>query len=237
MRMADKVIDIIYPRRCPVCDDIVNGTGAYVCDECRDVFCKISEPRCMKCGSSLSDETQILCGECSCHEHFFDSSRAAFIYDDMLKESIYRFKYGGRAEYADYYAAKMGDLLHGYIMSCRAQALIPIPLHKSRLAKRGYNQAELIARRLSDRFDIPLRNDILKRQAKTAVQKSLSASQRQNNLKKAFKIASDVVKLNNIILVDDIFTTGSTIDAAARCLKEAGVMNVFCLVLAVADIG
>ncbi len=191
----------------------------------------------MKCGRSLSDETRILCRECTGREHFFNSGRAAFVYDDVLKESVYRYKYGGRAEYADYYAEKMGDLMQAYIGSCRAEAVIPIPLHKSRQEKRGYNQAELIAERLSRRFEIPLRTDILVRCAKTTVQKSLRASQRQNNLKKAFKIATDVVKLNNIILVDDIFTTGSTIDAAARCLKEAGVANVFSLVLGVADIG
>ena len=237
MKAAGRLIEMIYPRRCPVCDDVVSRPGLYVCDECREEFTKVSEPRCMKCGRGLFDETEILCRECAGRDHCFDSCRAAFVYDDVLKESMYRYKYGGRAEYADYYAEKMGDSMKNYILSCRADALVPIPLHKDRFRKRGYNQAELLAGRLSDRFNIPLRTDVLVRCAKTAVQKSLRASQRQNNLKKAFKIGSDVVKLNNIILVDDIFTTGSTMDAAAKCLKEAGAANVFCIVLGVADIG
>ena len=237
MKIADRVVDIIYPRRCPVCDDVVTRPGRKICDECVGDFTYIREPYCMKCGRPLKDDDAIICEECDKREHKYVRGRAAFVYDDVLKESIYRYKYGGRAEYADHYAEQMMGQLGSYLRSCRADAIIPIPLHKDRLRKRGYNQAELLAYRLSTALDIPLRNDILKRCSKTRVQKSLGATQRQNNLKKAFKIACDVVKLKNIILVDDIYTTGSTIDAAALCLQEAGVANVYFAVLGVADIG
>ena len=237
MKMAERITDIIYPRRCPVCDDAVTRPGLYICDECADAFRPVRDPYCLKCGSPLRDDSADLCEDCKKENRKFTSGRAAFIYDDVLKESVYRYKYGNRAEYADHFAESMADILGSFIRSSGARAFIPIPLHKSRLAKRGYNQAALLADRLSERFDIPVRNDILIRSEKTRVQKSLRASQRQNNLKKAFKIDSDVVKLKNIILVDDIYTTGSTIDAAAGCLKGAGVDNVNFVVLGIADIG
>ncbi|MCR4806573.1 MAG: ComF family protein [Lachnospiraceae bacterium] len=237
MSLLSQVTDILYPRRCPVCDDVVAGPGLLVCEDCKDCFTPIEDPYCMKCGKPMQDETVLLCGECMKRPHEFTRGRAAFVYDDVLKESVYRFKYGNRPEYAKMYASAMAERLDTYAKSVKADALVPIPLHKSRLRERGYNQAELLADRLSEHLGIPVRKDILARVGKTRVQKSLGASQRENNLKKAFKIASDVVKLNNIILVDDIFTTGSTMDAAAACLKEAGVAEVYFLVLGMADIG
>ena len=236
MRAADRILDIVYPRRCPVCDDAVTGPGHYICEECADSFLPVEDPYCMKCGSPLKDSGMIMCRNCMRRDHDFTSGRAAFLYDDLLKESVYRYKYGGRAEYAGYYAGIMAKRLEPYIRSCRADAFIPIPLHADRLRKRGYNQAQLLAEGLSQYFDIPVRNDILSRPVKTRVQKSLGAAQRQNNLKKAFKIDSDVVKLKNTLLVDDIFTTGATMDAAAGCLKAAGVSNVYYVVLGIANV-
>ena len=237
MRKAGKILDIIYPRRCPVCDDAVTGPGFYICEECEDAFTYVADPYCMKCGSPIRDSSRVMCSDCMRREHDFAGGRAAFIYDDVLKESVYRYKYGGRAEYAGYYAPAMAKRLEPFIRSCKAEALIPIPLHASRFRERGYNQAELLADGLSGILDIPVRRDILIRTVKTRVQKNLRAGQRQNNLKKAFKIASDDVKLKNTLLVDDIYTTGATIDAAAACLKEAGVENVYFVTLGIADIG
>ena len=236
MRIADRIVDIVYPRRCPVCDDAVTGPGHFICEECADSFTGVEDPYCMKCGSPLKDSGTVMCRDCVRRDHDFVSGRAAFLYDDLLKESVYRFKYGGRAEYADYYADILAKNLEPYIKSCGVDAIIPIPLHPGRLRKRGYNQAGLLAAGLSRHFDIPLRNDILSRPVKTGAQKSLGAGQRQNNLKKAFKIDSDVVKLKNTLLVDDIYTTGATMDAAAGCLKAAGVRNVYYVVLGIANV-
>ncbi len=183
----------------------------------------------------LGDVTSLLCRECEEGRHVFDRGRSAFLYDGELKESIYRFKYGGRREYADHYAEAMAQELGDWIKSLSPEALIPIPLHKSRLKKRGYDQAKLIALRLGKLLDIPVWCDVLIRPNKTEVQKGLGAGERQNNLKKALKINSDVVKLKNVMLVDDIYTTGSTMDAAASCLRGAGAERVYFAALGVAD--
>ena len=233
--LTQKVMDIVYPRRCPVCDDAVDSIGRYICRDCEAAFEAVREPYCLKCGNPVPDDSDRLCKDCAPGRHVFDRGRAAFKYDTELKESIYRYKYGGRREYSDYYAAAMTDILGGWIKSLAPDALIPIPLHKSRLKKRGYNQAGLLAEGLSKALEIPVRNDVLERCGKTEVQKGLRAHERQNNLKKALKISSDVVKLKNVVLIDDIYTTGSTMDAAASCLKEAGVNEVYFAVLGVAD--
>ena len=233
--LLNRALDLIYPRRCPVCDEAVDIPGRLICTECEGTFIQISGPYCLKCGRPIQDDSRELCEGCRTHMHEFTRGRAAFVYDDGLKESIYRFKYGGRREYADYYAGRMDELLGTWIRSLRPDAFIPIPVHKSRLRERGYNQAGLLAEGLSKLTGIPTCNEVLIRSGKTAVQKDLGASERQNNLKKALKIGSDVVKLKNIVLIDDIYTTGSTMNAAASCLRIAGVENIYFAVLGVAN--
>ncbi len=234
-KILNSTLDIIFPRRCPVCDDAVDVHGALICRGCAGDFNRIRDPYCLKCGRPLFDETQRLCDECKTRKHDFVRGRAVFEYDEALKESIYRYKYGGRREYADYYGRIMADTLGDWIRSLKPDALIPVPVHKKRLRERGYNQAQLLSRKLSELLDIPTYSDILTRTEDTRVQKGLNARERQNNLKKALKINCDVVKLKNIIVIDDIYTTGSTIDAAASCFKDIGVTEVYFAVLGMAS--
>lgn len=119
------------------------------------------------------------------------------------------------------------------ILSWRPDALVPVPLHPERERKRGYNQAALLAQALGKRLNIPVLSDWLVRVKNTKPQKELEGTARQNNLKKAFKIVQDDVKLNTIVIIDDIYTTGSTIDAAALECRAAGVRRVFFITLAI----
>lgn len=235
IKLYERTLDMIFPRRCPVCDDAVDMPGRLICAECEDVFKEINEPYCLKCGRPLRDDPLPECSECTGKKQGFKRGRAVFEYDEELKESIYRFKYGGRREYADHYASCMERSLGDWIRSLKPDALVPIPLHKSRLRERGYNQAALLAEGLGHKLGIPVDEGVLIRDSKTAVQKGLGASERQNNLKKALKIGSDVVKLKNIVLIDDIYTTGSTMNSAAFCLQDAGVENVYFAVLGAAN--
>jgi ComF family protein len=152
-----------------------------------------------------------------------------------MKMSVYRFKYLGRSEYAKFYAADIYERLGDEIRRMDADALIPIPIHPSRQRERGYNQAQELSLEISRLFGIPTYPDIVKRVKKTIPQKELNPIERQNNLKKAFNISSDVVKLNKTILIDDIYTTGSTIDAVASILKSHGVKEVFFITLCIGE--
>lgn len=201
--------------------------GKIICDTCEPLLKKVPEPYCLRCGKPLKSAEKPLCEDCRITTHDFDECRSVFIYDDIMRKSIYRFKYDGRKEYAVYFGSRMASELGDKIKKINADALIPVPMYKGKEKKRGFNQAALLARELSYHLDIPIYENIIIREKPTKVMRSLGARERENNLKKAFKIVPNSVKLCDVIIVDDIYTTGSTADAVAGKLKEAGVKKVF----------
>lgn len=233
-RNIEWILQLFFPRRCPVCDDVVPMKEGLICDACRKKIQYIKEPKCRKCGKQLRSEETIFCLDCSSKSHLFDYGIAVYDYQSM-KESIYRFKYKGRCEYAKFYAKEIWDRYREEIERMEAEVLIPVPLHKSKLKHRGYNQAELIAKELSKLSGIPCNTKIVYRIRKTVPQKELDVDRRQNNLKKAFNIPSDVVKLNKTIVIDDIYTTGSTIDAVSGELRQRGIRNVYFITLCIGE--
>ena len=226
IRLKEWLLDLIYPRRCPMCDCILGKSGMYICSACTAKAELVKGAYCMKCGKQVSNE-QEYCRDCMVYPHRFDSGRVLFVYDGVLKKSIYRFKYAGRKEYAEAYAYFAERELGDFIRKAAPDAFVPVPLHRQRFRKRGYNQAELFARALGKRMGIPVKGKIIKRTKNTLPQKELDLTARQNNLKKAFKLCRNDVKLNTIIIIDDIYTTGSTIDAVAAQLRRAGVKKIY----------
>ena len=186
----------------------------------------------MKCGKELNNEEAEYCGDCMRHRHLFDRGRAVFVYKSM-SDSIYRFKYKGRREYAAFYAGCMAGRLGEWIMQRRPDALIPVPIHASKLHVRGYNQAEVLARELGSILHISVETDLIKRVRKTSPMKDLSVSERQNNLKRAFKISRNDVELSTFIIIDDIYTTGSTFHAMSYELRRAGATHIYFVTLAI----
>lgn len=229
-RVRAGILQLLFPLRCPVCDDIVRPSGEKICLECLEKLKLLTPPWCMKCGKKLAEEGE-LCADCRKKEHVFARGRALYTYESAAA-SIYRFKYGGRREYADFFGEQMAEYLGDFVRSVRPDALIPIPLHKRRMAVRGYNQARLLAEAVGSRLGVEVCADFLVRVKNTIPLKYENPVERQNNLKKAFIIERNDVKLKRVILVDDIYTTGSTMDEAARTLREAGVEEVYFLALA-----
>ena len=226
------LVELLFPRRCPVCDRPVDKMGAYVCKKCRLKIKYVQSPYCMKCGKGVKSEETELCGDCRNGVHFFTAQRALYEYDTM-KAAIYRFKYEGRREYAEFFGRELAQKLGDRILLWKPDVIVPVPLHKEREKQRGYNQAALIAKELGRRLDIPVDVKYISRVRKTLAQKNLNGKERQNNLKNAFKISQNDVKLNTVIVVDDIYTTGATMDEMAECLKRAGVREVYCISLAI----
>lgn len=225
-------IGLIYPRRCPVCDDIVKYEDGLICVSCKDVFQFTKEPVCMRCGKEVGREEKEFCEDCQKRIHYYSRNFACFSYRSM-SQSIYRFKYGKRQEYATYYAQQIAVRLGEVIREIQPDALIPVPLHRSRFYTRGYNQAEVLAMEIGKLISVPVLTDYVVRVKKTTPQKELSRQNRQNNLKKAFKIKRNDVKLNTIIVIDDIYTTGSTIDMVSKVCLDAGVERVYSICLAI----
>lgn len=225
-----KLLELLFPVRCPICDRAV-PYGKLICPACREKLAFIGGPRCMKCGKPLREETQEYCRDCADSAHGFDRGYSVFSYD-CLRRSLYRFKYQGRQEYARFYGKAAAAALGSRILAWGPDALLPIPLHPHRYRTRGYNQAERFAQELGKELGLPVRTDLLLRVRDTKPLKLLDRAERQNNLKKAFKMKRNAVKLNTIVLIDDIYTTGSTIDAAAGACREAGVQRVYFVTLA-----
>lgn len=229
-KIREGILQLLFPLRCPVCDGIVQPRGEKICPDCLGKLKLLTPPWCMKCGKKVG-ETEEFCPDCRRREHDFVRGRGLYDYKSASL-SIYRFKYGGRQEYQDFFGEEMAEYLGGFVRGVKPEALIPVPLHKKRMRARGYNQAELLARALGSRLNVPVCTDFLVREKNTAPLKYENPKERQNNLKKAFNIAKNDVKLKRVILVDDIYTTGSTVDEAARTLKAAGVESVYFVTLA-----
>lgn len=228
-----QILNWIFPRCCAICDEIVGGDGL-ICTKCRTVPIYIKEPKCKKCGKKVEDNTKEFCYDCSNRLHFYEEGLALFEYDSIY-QSIYRFKYKGRCEYGEYFGKEMATYLGEAIHSWKPDGLLPVPLHKSKERTRGYNQAKLLAEVIGRELKIPVYEHIIERCRKTTPQKQIDRRDRQNNLKKAFKICSNDVKLSTVIIIDDIYTTGSTIDAMAVELKKYNIKKVFFIALSIGN--
>ena len=193
--------DILFPRRCPVCGGIVLPKGDLICPGCMTKLSWVRRPVCKKCGKEVLDETIEYCYDCTRHKRSFDYGLSLINYDDTASRSMARIKYNNRREYLDFYSEAMVRKMGKRIRFMDGDALIPVPVHPSRRRERGFNQAEELARRLSG----PL----------------------GKNLEQAFTASVLPSGIKNIILVDDIYTTGSTIEACTRALRKAGAEHVY----------
>ena len=221
---------LLFPLRCPVCDDIVTPFGEKICLECMKKLRYITPPRCMRCGKKLDSGEKEYCHDCGVKTHRYVRGRALYEYGSIAP-GIYRFKYGGRQEYADFFGEDAVRYLGDFIREVNPDGLVPIPLHRSRQRKRGYNQAFLLARAIGSYAGVPVYDNLLKRVKNTVPLKRLNPQERQNNLKKAFIMVGNDVKLKTIMIIDDIYTTGSTVDEAAAVLMDGGVEEVYFLAL------
>ena len=224
-------MDLIYPRRCPICDGIVGG--GLICEPCRLRLNPVREPLCKKCGKPLSTREAEYCPDCARKKHLYTRGRAALEYDSLMRESIGRFKYKNRREYADFYVQELLHTCKETVKAWNVDLLLPIPLHKSRRRMRGFNQAELIARKLGQELGISVSTDLLLRTKRTTAQKELNDQERKANLKNAFQVAKNNIEAKKILLIDDIYTTGSTIDAASAVLLEHGAEKVYFLSISI----
>lgn len=219
------ILNWIYPPRCVFCHNIIplnKYTKFDVCDKCIDHIPFMNKPNCIKCGKSIEAENQ-LCKDCLKDKHFYKKGWIALKYDDMIKESIYRFKYDNCALYSKTFAQIMYQTIETKdIINYKFDIITYVPIHKNKLKSRGYNQAKLLADELSIKLNIPSKNLIV-RTKDTKPQSNLSPKERFNNLKGAFKLSSNQKLINkNILIIDDIYTTGSTINACANTLIDIG---------------
>lgn len=225
-----EILQILYPARCPVCHDIAPWHEE-ICPECRKKLPYVTTKRCRICGKPVED-SEILCDDCQKIRHSYEEGIGVFLYDDVMRETMSYLKYKHRREYG----RVLGNLVFEYarekIRLWQPEAVVPVPMYKKKMEERGYNQAEEIARPIAERSGIPLRTDLLFRTHKTEAMKNLTAVQRRQNLTHAFSTCSGRMP-KRILLVDDIYTTGATIDACAAALKAAGTARIYFLTVCI----
>lgn len=237
MTGKERLLGILYPRVCPICGEILRVKGVYACPECREKVRFVTEPRCKKCGKSIVQETKEYCEDCAGSRRSFVQGIVLAGYTAQVRSALAAVKYGNLRQHLDFFCSELVALRGNEIRSWQAQALIPVPLHRSKRRQRGFNQAEEIGKRLSAGLGIPMDTRVLYRRKKTTPQKELNDRQRVANLIEAFGVYEDRVQYERVILVDDIYTTGSTAEACSRVLLASGVVEVYvvCLAAGVTD--
>ena len=225
------VLDLLYPRRCPVCHDPA-PFGERICPECRGKLPVVPGRRCEKCGKPVH-EFENLCDDCRKTKHVFTRGIGVYLYNDLMRESIVMMKYKGRREYGEVLGLLAAEEARPYLTAWRPEAVIPIPLHKERQRKRTYNQAEAIAAPIAEMLGVPLLPAGLLRRSGTDAMKELSAAERAKNLSNALTAAENLPVFRKVLLVDDIYTTGATMDAAASALIKHGISEIYFLAVCI----
>ena len=223
---------MLFPRRCPVCGQIVLPEGALICPGCMAKLHFIRQPSCKKCGTELIADRAEYCPDCLRRQRSFEYGIALIRYDAVAQKSMAAVKYKNRREYLDFYAEAAYRKYAARIARLSPDLIIPVPVHKSRMKKRGFNQAEEFGKRLSHYLEIPMNSSLLIRSKKTVPQKDLGPALRLKNLEQAFSCRKLPDRMKKVLLIDDIYTTGSTAEACSRALKKAGAEQVFLLVIA-----
>lgn len=228
--VTEAVLALVYPPRCPVCDEIVAFEDrGKVHPECRKKLFYITGAVCMKCGQPVDNARVEFCFDCGKKHHHYRQGKGVFLYKGDIKQTMYRFKYSNKREYAAFFAGIAAEQYTEWMQRIGAEVIVPVPMYRRKQKLRGYNQAEVFARELSRRTGIPYRMDLVSRMRDTKPQKNLNDTERKNNLKNAFHVSQDIVKYRYILLVDDIYTTGSTVDAIAQAILQTGVIDIYSL--------
>jgi ComF family protein len=237
-RMAGGLMDLICPPRCLLCDrfttDSPPGEQDW-CPECLDGFKPLPSSYCNVCGTPFKTDLRTVhtCGACRKKRPVYNRAMAAGMYEDRLRQAVHALKYNGRTELAFPLADYMARYLDAPFFPAQADLILPVPLHKNRLRTRGFNQALLLARALYPGDARRIRHDILVRQVDTTPQVNLKGEERRKNVRNAFAVGvPEEVQGKDILLVDDVYTTGATINECARVLKKAGAASVLALTLA-----
>ncbi|MDO5519582.1 MAG: ComF family protein [bacterium] len=236
MGLYKRMIELIYPQRCPICEKIVLPKGAFICSECYKKLQWVNAPYCMKCGKPIESECKEYCYDCENKNFHYEYGYGMWIYDENLRRSIVGFKYKNRREYADFYIQQLVLHYREKINRMQVDVIAPVPVHRRRYRQRGYNQAAILAEGLGKELEYAVEDQLLVRSKYTAPQKTLNDKERFLNLEKAFKVNKKRISEyvgKRVLLVDDIYTTGSTIEACTNVLLQAGVSKVYFISLCI----
>lgn len=218
---------------CNVCGkEMINPSKSGLCPDCEKNLRYNDGDICLVCGRPHSSETDY-CLECQNNERVFEFSRSPLIYDGIAKDLIWKFKFFNARYLAKYFCQLMADTYNKF--PYKTDVVVSVPISKSRLITRGYNQSELLAKGLSNMLGLDFQPDGLVKIKDTPDQVGLTKAERMENLDKAFVANKEIVKGKNVLLIDDVLTTGSTANECAKSLLKVGATNVQVLVIATVE--
>ncbi|HEY55497.1 MAG TPA: ComF family protein [Dehalococcoidia bacterium] len=224
-RFKGIALDLLFPRWCVGC----GKEGDFICPSCRKSLPRIKPPLCPRCGQPQGSDS--LCPNCADWQAEIDGIRAPFRFEGTMRQAILELKYRNLRALAGFLARLLYDYLSTSPLP--GDVLVPVPLHRKRLRERGYNQSRLLAKELSKLSTLPLVDDCLIRQRHSSPQaRTPTVDQRRSNVANAFACRDRRLKDKQVLLIDDVSTSGATLDACARALKASGAASVWGLALA-----
>ncbi len=233
MELVYKLLSSLFPCRCILCHKALNLSFG-VCADCYQAL-PHNKVCCVRCALPLPEDIEeaVLCGRCIRQTPAFDYAHSLFRYEDDVINLVHQLKFGEKISYAQ----SIGEMLCSLIRNLdeKPDCLLPVPLHKSRLKMRGFNQSIEISRVLAKKLAIPIENKAVIRHRSTAAHAGLNARQRRVNIKGAFSVAYDM-KYKHVLIVDDVMTTGATVNEMAKVLKKNGVSRIGVLSIARAPV-
>lgn len=233
--MLDFLLNLLYPKKCMFCGAHLSKEEKYYCNECYYRLPILEEPQCLICGRELFSEFGYkICTTCQKHKNYLDVNYPVFRYEGVIKEAVRKHKFAGKMWYykpfSDFIYGKIHDKLHNI------DYIVYPPVNEKTFYKRGFNQCELIAKELSDRLNIKYLKKCILKKRDNLIQSSLSADARAENVKNAFMINvkyAESLNKKRVLLIDDVLTTGATINECAKVLKKAGVTVVYSATLCI----
>lgn len=218
------LLALLFPERCAGCGQV----GSLFCDECRRKIEFVVPPLCPLCGYPSSENH--LCHRCQQSPLLIDGIRSVAFFEGPLRPAMHALKYRGLRSAA----VPLADLMiaHWRREPLPADVIVPVPLHRHRLRERGYNQSDLLAHDLGAAIGLPVRQDLLLRTKATPSQVKLDASERKKNVAGAFQSPkSEAVAGRRVLLIDDVCTTGATLESCSLALRQAGAQSVWAFTL------
>ncbi|RJQ16641.1 MAG: ComF family protein [Nitrospiraceae bacterium] len=227
--LLNRFLNIFFPETCPVCQGPAREhKTAPICSGCWEGISPYEGPSCRRCGKPLVSDVATICGECLQDEPAFTKAVSFGLYEGVLKKAISLLKFYGMKRLSK----PLSDIIL-QIELPQADAVVPVPLNEKRLRQREFNQSALLAKNLAESRGIPVVLNCLVRTRDTRQQVGLNSRDRRKNIKKAFDVKQkELIAGKNIMLVDDVVTTGATVRECARVLKKAGVENIYVITLA-----
>ena len=226
--LCNQFLDLVFPPRCVGCHQV----GAWLCEACLSQIPRVQTPFCTVCGDVAGDDG--LCMRCRIAPLQIERIRSVVYFDGAVRQALHHLKYRKRIELAK----PLGHLMAAYLMdptnagATHVDTIVPVPLYADRLRERGYNQAALLAREVARQTGLSLDEQTLVRHRATASQVDLNAAQRKENVRDAFCCSDDTLTGKHIVLIDDVCTTGATLEACAIALTKENAGSVQALTLA-----